>query len=444
LSWGSYSERLSGLMTPSKKSKTTKHGQRAANGADGKELRELALLFLRLGATSFGGPVAHIAMMEDEVVTRRQWLDRAHFMDMIGATNLIPGPNSTELAIHIGQRRAGWPGLIVAGVCFILPAVCIVLLLAWLYAAYGALPQAKGLLYGVQPVVIAIIAQALWKFAATAVKGIFTAVVALAAVALVMAGLNEVAVIALAAVAGLGSGLLARLGAGDIDTSPARKARTAEAAAPSTPSADDSAVPPPPRTPPIVLLAAGTSASVAPTLGGLFLAFLKIGSILYGSGYVLLAFLRADLVERLGWLTDRQLLDAIAIGQVTPGPVFTTATFIGYQIFHPIGGPALGIAGALAATLGIFLPSFLFVGFLALILDRLRASVVMRGFLDAVNAASLALMGVVTCQLLRVSIVDPLTTALAVVSLALLLRTRLNSAWLIAGGAVIGLASTLF
>jgi len=386
-----------------------------------KNLRELALLFLRLGATSFGGPAAHIALMEDEVVTRHKWLSRQQFLDLSGATNLIPGPNSTELAIHIGKHRAGWPGLIVAGAAFIFPAVLIVLALAWAYERYGSLPQMRWLLYGVQPVVIAIVAQALWKLARTALHGIFPIVVALVTITLIAAGINEVTVIALAAGVGLIAGWLTQRSKPQTEISP------------TTDDADPS--PEPPTSLPAIILLGSPAVLAAPTLTGIFLVFLKIGSVIYGSGYVLLAFLRADLVERLHWLTDQQLVDAVAVGQMTPGPVFTTATFVGYQI--------AGVPGALAATVGIFLPSFLFVGFLSLIMERLRDSPMMRVFLDSVNAASLALMAVVTFELLRIAVIhdqrlDLFTVAIALGTLALLLLSRVNSAWLIAGGAVLG------
>lgn len=403
---------------------------------DWRALRELAALFLKLGATAFGGLVAHIAMMEDEVVTRRKWLDRQHFLDLIGATNLIPGPNSTELAIHIGQQRAGWPGLLVAGTCFILPAMLIVMLLAWLYAHYGTLPQSRGIMLGVQPVVVAVIAQALWKFLQTALKGVFTIAITVIAASLVVVGINEVAVIALAALTGIIYGWLQHT-----------KCRThsnqnveQEAEEPVIDGAGDTDLHhwSTPKAP--VFLALGGTLSSVP-LWHLFVVFLKIGSVVYGSGYVLIAFLRADLVDRLHWLTDRQLLDAVAIGQLTPGPVFTTATFIGYQL--------MGVPGALVATMGIFLPSFLFVGLLSLILDRLRKSVIMRGFLDSVNAASLALMVVVTLQLALQTFTtnrqaDIISIVIALLSLLTLLQTRINSAWLIAGGAVAGVLRSLF
>ncbi|HYG68935.1 MAG TPA: chromate efflux transporter, partial [Anaeromyxobacteraceae bacterium] len=292
-------------------------------------LRELALLFLRLGATAFGGPAAHVAMMEDEVVRRRAWLTREEFLDLLGATHLIPGPNSTELAIHVGHRRAGFPGLVVAGVAFILPAMLIVLAIAWAYVAFGEVPAAEGLLRGVKPVVVAVVLQALAGFARTAIRtGPLGAVAAAAAIAS-LAGAHELLVLAAAGVAVVAT-RLARGGARP----------PAVALAPASPIVAPA-------------LAAGAAAAAPATAFGLFLAFVKIGSVLYGSGYVLLAFLRADLVERLGWLSEAQLLDAVAVGQVTPGPVFTTATFVGYVL--------AGTPGALAATAGIFLPAFVFV-----------------------------------------------------------------------------------
>jgi chromate transporter len=361
-------------------------------------VRELALLFLRLGAIAFGGPAAHIAMMEDEVVRRRGWLTREELLDLLSAASLIPGPNSTELAIHIGYRRKGWPGLIVAGVCFILPAALIVTVLAWLYVRYSRLPQAEAVLYGVKPVIIAIVAQALWRLAQTALKSpllIGAAVVALAAAFL---GVHELVVL-------FGVGVLLTL----VHTKRAM----------------------------FVMPLAALPAAAVPAVGllPLFLFFLKVGSVLFGSGYVLIAFLRADLVERWGWLSEAQLLDAVAVGQITPGPVFTTATFIGYLLG---GGP-----GAVVATAGIFLPAFVFVAISAPLVSRLRESKVAGAFLDGVNAATVALMAFVTWQLARTAVVDVPTIAIAVISAIILLRYDINSAWLIGGGAVAGLLTKL-
>lgn len=374
-------------------------------GGEERRLRELALLFLKLGTIAFGGPAAHIAMMEDEVVRCRGWLPRERFLDLLGATNLIPGPNSTEMAIHVGHARAGWPGLVVAGTCFILPAMAIVLVLTWGYVRFGSLALAQGALYGVKPVVIAVVAQAILGLGRTAVKTRALAAAGVASLALVAFGVDELLVLF---GAGLGM-LLTRAGS----------RRRVAAVAPFALSA------------PAVAGAAGAGATAPAGLWALFLVFLKIGSVLYGSGYVLLAFLRADFVERRGWLTEAQLLDAVAIGQVTPGPVFTTATFIGYLLG--------GLPGALVATLGIFLPAFLFVGLTGPLVAMARSSPAAGTFLDGVNVASLALMVLVTIQLGVAALVDPLTVLLAAASGLLLLRYRTNSAWLVLGGAAAGL-----
>jgi chromate transporter len=407
---------------------------------DADRLRELALLFGRLGATAFGGPAAHIAMMEDEVVTRRGWMTRQQFLDLVGATNLIPGPNSTELAIHIGKLRAGGPGLVVAGVCFILPAFCLVLLLAWLYKTYGTLPQTQWLLRGMSPVVVAIVVQALWKFAGTALKHKVAWAVSMLTLLVLWLGISELATLGLAATIGLASGLMSQRHArhrplssdGALNSAGVLPEHTSEAPC-FSPTAQESAhEQPPPRddsaSPPATLLIVSPMVATGTATWALFWSFLKIGSILYGSGYVLIAFLQAEFVPR--WLTQQQLIDAVAIGQVTPGPVFTTATFIGFQIG--------GWTGAVAATVGIFLPSFLFVALLSVLMKRLQSSLLMRSFLDAVNAASLALMAWATVILARSSLIDFVTVAIAIASLALLLRTRLNATWLLAAGALIG------
>lgn len=377
-------------------------------------LGELARLFLRLGATAFGGPAAHVAMMEDEVVTRRGWLTRAEFLDLVGATNLIPGPNSTELAIHIGRARGGWPGLLVAGACFILPAALIVAALAWGYARYGRVPEAAGLLHGVKPVVIAVVLQALWRLGRTAVTSWLLGAVAVVAAVAYLLGAGEIAVL-------VAAGVLVAL---------ARRARGArdDGAMPSSGGA--LALSPLGALP---LAGAGIGAA-AFGLWPLFAFFAKVGAVLFGSGYVLLAFLRTGLVAERGWLTEAQLLDAVAIGQVTPGPVFTTATFIGYLL----GGGA----GAAVATLGIFLPAFLFVAISGPLVPRLRRSPVAGAVLDGVNVASLALMAVVAAQLARAALVDGVTIAIALASAALLLRWRVNATWLVLGGAAVGLLTT--
>jgi chromate transporter len=369
----------------------------------------LAAVFLKLGVIGFGGPAAHIALMRDELVTRRGWVNDREFVDLLGATNLIPGPNSTEMAIHLGFSRAGWRGLIVGGTCFILPAFAIVLAFAWGYERYGGTPEVTWLLHGVKPVIIAIVVQALWGLSRTALRGPLPVVVAGGVFALYLLGVNEIALL-------FGGALLVlllrngqRLGRG-------------AAIFVLAPAAGAASLP----------LAASTARTHDANLWTLFLTFLKIGAVLYGSGYVLLAFLRNDFVERLGWITNQQLLDAVAVGQVTPGPVFTTATFIGYIV--------AGFPGAILATTAIFLPSFVFVAALNPIVPRLRASPVMSSLLDGVNASALGLMAAVTCVLGRDAIVDWWTALLAAGAAVALLRFRVPSVWLIAAGAAAGLA----
>lgn len=366
-------------------------------------LTEVALLFLKFGCVAFGGPAAHIAMMRAEFVQRRQWLDDQHFLDLLGATNLIPGPNSTEMTMHLGFLRAGWRGLIVAGVCFILPAMLIVMALAWIYVHFGTLPTATWLLYGVKPVVIAIIVQALWGLVPRAMSKPFHAGVGLVALVLYFVGVNELMLLGAAgAIVMLGQNLQRQRPGGMVGVV-------------------------------LPLLGLPLSAVALPSfsMSVLFFTFLKIGSVLYGSGYVLLAFLRSDFVLRLGWLTDQQLLDAVAIGQVTPGPVFTTATFIGFML--------AGVPGALWATVGIFLPAFVFVAISNPLIPRLRRSAWASGMLDGVNVASLGLMAAVTVQLGYASLRDPLTILVALVAAGVLFSRQVNATWLIAGGAMVGL-----
>lgn len=375
-----------------------------------QRLRELAAVFLRLGSIAFGGPAAHIAMIDDEVVKRRQWMGREQLLDLIGVTNLLPGPNSTELAIHIGYERAGWAGLWVAGSCFILPAMGIVWLLAAIYVRYQALPQLEGLLYGIKPVIIAIILQALVKLGRKALKDGPTAIAALGVVVAYFFQLNE---ILLLLVAGLAVMLVKNLRGGG----------RAALLLPFTGG-----------------LAQTGGAAPAATWAGpvwmqLFFFFLKVGSVLYGSGYVLLAFLQRDLVDRLGWLTSQELLDAIAIGQFTPGPVFTTATFVGYLV--------AGNAGAIAATLGIFLPAFLLVGLVNPWVPMLRRSRWFGGFLDGVNAASLGLMAAVLFTLGQTALVDGVTVGLAVLGAIAVFRLQINSAWIVLSGGLVGLVAQL-
>jgi chromate transporter len=371
-------------------------------------LLETAGLFLRLGTTAFGGPAAHIAIMEDEIVRRRGWLSREQFLDYLGATNLIPGPNSTELAIHVGMARHGWPGLLVAGVCFILPSAIIVGLIAWAYVRYGSLPDVAGVLRGITPVVIAIVASALWQLGRTAVKSARLAILGVGAFVALLAGVHELVVL-------LAAGVVAFAGAG-----PWRR-RLAALAGAAGASASLSAV--------AVLSSAGGPAAPF-SLWLLFLVFARIGAFLFGSGYVLLAFLRAEVVERLGWLTEQQLLDAVAVGQVTPGPLFTTATFIGYLLG--------GAAGAAVATVGIFLPAFVFVALSGPLVPRLRRSRVAGLVLDGVNVASLAMMAAVTVELSIATLRAPLPVALASLSLLAMTRYSINPSWLVAGGAAIG------
>lgn len=370
-------------------------------------LSEIGLLFLKLGMTAFGGPAAHIAMMDEEVVRRRQWLSQQEFLDYLSATNFIPGPNSTEMAIHIGHRRGGWPGLLIAGSCFIFPAAILVGILGWAYVRFGALPQAAALLYGVKPVVIAVVLEALWKLGRSAIRTAPLGGIALTSLLLNAAGVSELLVLV------IGGSLSLAVAWSRINRKPVTFCAIGAN---------------PPLWTATATLATGASVSLLP----IFLIFAKIGSVLFGSGYVLLAFLRADLVERYHWLTQQQLLDAVAVGQVTPGPVFTTATFIGY-ILH-------GASGAVAATVGIFLPAFFFVAISAPLMPRLRKSPIAGAILDGINVASLALMAWVTWQLARSAVFDWFTLGLALVSALLLFRFRgLNSAWLVLGAGLVGI-----
>jgi chromate transporter len=381
-------------------------------------LSELAALFLRLGFTAFGGPAAHVAIMEDEVVRRRRWLTHERFLDLLGASNLIPGPSSTELAIFIGYDQAGWRGLLVGGGCFILPAALMVAGLAWAYVRFGGLPQIAGVLYGIKPVVIAVVVQALWGLAPKAIKrSVWLGVLGAGACAAFALGVDALLVLlggGLAAV--VAARLASRKGAGD---APSLAPGLVGAAA-----------------------AGGTAIAAPASLLGLFLAFLKVGAVVFGSGYVLLAFLRADLVDRLHWLTEPQLLDAVAVGQVTPGPVFTTATFLGYVIAAR-EGTGMGLLGAAVATAGIFLPGFVLVAVTRPLVARIRRSPVAGAFLDGVNVAALALMAVVTVQLARSALVDVPTVAVALASGIALIRFKVNTTWLVAAGAAVGVLSSL-
>lgn len=363
-------------------------------------LWDIAAVFLKLGTTAFGGPAAHIAMLQQEVVEWRGWISQDEFLDHLGASNLIPGPTSTELVMHIGRKRGGWLGLVVAGTCFILPAGVMVGIIAWAYVRYGKLPAVSGLLYGVKPVVIAVILQAIWKLGRTAVKNGWLAIAGVIALGLSIVGVAPLLVLAAGALLALAMELTQIRGKnallGFVTVTPATGVATAG-------------------------------------LWPIFLVFVKIGAMVFGSGYVLLAFLRADLVERLGWVTQQQLLDAVAVGQITPGPVFTTATFLGFVL--------RGTSGAVAATVGIFVPAFVFVAISAPLIPRIRASRIAGAALDGINVASLALMAVVTWQLGRSALVDAATVAVALVSLvALFVFPQLNSAWLIAGAGLLGAA----
>ncbi len=375
---------------------------------------EVAASFLRLGCTAFGGPAAHLAMMEEEFVRRRGWLTHEEFADMIGAASLVPGPNSTEVAIHLGLRRAGVTGMVVAGLCFIVPAALMVAAIAWGYVRYGALPNVQAALYGIKPVVVAVVAQAIWLLVGKVVDAWPKRLALAGSVGASLLGVSEVAVLL---VAGLALGGRQALNEKSLrGLAPVATLLASVAAVAALPVAWASLRQAPPDTEP----------------GAIFLYFLKLGSVLYGSGYVLLAFLERDLVAQWGWLSQGRLLDAVAVGQFTPGPVFTTATFVGYVLAGPWG--------ALAATVGIFLPSFLFVAIGGRLLPRLRNSPASGGFLDGINAAALGLMGVVGCRLALDGLRDPATSILAGASLLLLVRWKVNSAWLILAGAALGIA----
>src|SRR5579885_3250357 len=396
----------------------------AAGGAEAKEvgaraerLWEVVGVFLRLGFTAFGGPAAHIAMMRQEIAQRRRWVSAERFVDLIGLVNLIPGPSSTQLAIYLGYLRAGWPGLIVAGVCFIGPAMLIVLAFAWAYVTFGSLPQTGWLLYGIKPVVIAIIAVALWGLFRIILKGALPVIFLVLILVAYLAGLNTLlALFGGGIVYGLVR-MLTRRSTGKPEAAAlpmtAGSARSAGKALATTSAAT-----------------AAATAAVPFSQWTLFFTFLKIGVVLYGSGYVLLAFLRADFVHGLGWLSDKQLLDAVSVGQFTPGPVFTTATFVGYLVG--------GWQGALVATLGIFLPSFAFIPIIHPIAARLRRSPWTAALLDGINVAALALMAGVLLQLGQNALSDVLTWAVALIAFVILLRFKLNSALLILVGAAIG------
>jgi chromate transporter len=378
-----------------------------------RPLREVVSLFLRLGFLAFGGPAAHIALMEAEVVRRLKWLDHEQFLDLLGLANLLPGPSSTELAIFLGYRRAGWRGLVAAGVCFIAPAMLMVLALAWAYVRFGTLPAAQGLLYGVKPVIIVIVLQALWNLGRKAAKTRLLIGIGSLACLLTVRGGFELPVL-------FGAGLLH-----GVLRWTCLKPRLS------------------PRPLGVMLLVAGLFVAVPlliakvtlvtgqATPGSLFVVFTKVGATLYGSGYVLLAFLRGDLITRLHWLSSGQLLDATAVGQVTPGPVFTTATFIGYLLS--------GWRGAVAATVGIFAPGFVYVAAAGPLVRRLRESPLAGAFMDGLNAAAIGLMAAVTIQLGQAALVDAMTWIIAAGAAELVFLFEVNSVWVVLGGALVGL-----
>jgi chromate transporter len=373
-------------------------------------LIETASLFLKLGILGFGGPAAHIAMMDDEAVRQRKWLTRQDFLDFVGATNLIPGPNSTEMTMHIGYVHAGWQGMIVAGASFIFPAVLITLFFAWLYEGYGSLPQARPFLAGIQPVVIAVILGAVWRLGKKAAKSWQLIVIGTAVALAVILGSNELLALFIGGILGMVWLVW-------------QKRREQK---------NDLPLFILPASHPLLQQAADflQVTAVSPGLWQIFLFFLMIGSILYGSGYVLIAFIEGWLVNDFGWLTQQQLLDAVAVGQLTPGPVLTTATFIGYQL--------RGFPGAIVATLGIFIPSFIFVAILNPIVPRLRQNIWTAAFLDAINASAVGLMTAVLIRLASNTLTSWQAWVIFGITAVLAIRFKVSSIWLVLGGALIG------
>ncbi len=373
-------------------------------------LKEIAAVFLKLGITAFGGPAAHVAMMDEEIVQKRKWLKKDKFLDLYGATNLLPGPNSTELAIHLGYERGGWQGLIIAGVSFILPAMLIVIAFALAYTRYGYLPEVSGILYGIKPVIIAVVLQALIRLGKSAVKDIYTGVIGTIVIVLSFLGFHELFLLAF-------SGIIIMLIKNMNKLSKSKMLTLL----------------------PILPIASVVNTDITKSymgLSDLFFTFLKIGSVLYGSGYVLLAFLETNFIEKYGVLTSGQLLDAVSVGQFTPGPVFTTATFVGYMI--------QGLPGAILATIGIFLPSFLLVGLLNPLIPKLRSSSFIAALLDGINVASWGLMAVVSWKLGASALVDMPTIIIALVAYFILFKYKINSAWLVISGGIAGLIISLF
>jgi chromate transporter len=375
----------------------------------------IARLFLKLGAIGFGGPAAHIALMDEEVVKRRRWLTREHFLDLLGATNLIPGPNSTEMAIHVGFSYGGWPGLVVAGVCFVLPAVILTGLLAWIYVGFGTVPAIAPLLYGIKPAVVAIIAAALWRLGKKAVKSRPLGIIAAAVIPLLLWGVNEVVALLIGGVVGMF--WLRRPPNAPTEQTASLWVAVTNGLALTT----------------RLEIAQAAAVTTGATLGQIALVFLKVGTVLFGSGYVLIAFLEGELVGR-GWLTQTELLDAIAIGQFTPGPVLSTATFIGYLL--------AGVPGAVVATVGIFLPSFCFVAVLNPLIPKLRQSPWAAAFLDAVNASAVALMAVVTVRLAGLTLWgDAIAIGITLLAAVAIFRFKIGPVWVVLGGAALGLLS---
>lgn len=364
-------------------------------------LKEVATVFFKLGCFAFGGPAAHIAMMEDEVVTKREWMTRDYFLDLIGTTNLIPGPNSTEMTMHCGYERAGRPGLFVAGICFIFPAVIITGFLAYLYVAYGQLPEVEPFIFGIKPAVLAIIASAILKLGKKALKGWELAVIGILVFMASVLGINEIIALLSAGILGMCYFYVR-----------SRVSTSVKSIAP------------------VFLVTGGFFSTVLKvTTANVFWTFLKVGAVLYGSGYVLFAYLDTELVSR-GWLTRPELIDAIAVGQFTPGPVLSTATFIGYQL--------TGIWGAFAATAGVFLPSFLFVLILNPFIPRMRRSTILRYFLDSVNIAAVAVMLAVLYVMTKDTLTDWRAIVIAIVCSYLTFGTKLSVIWIIIIGAVAG------
>ncbi|MDR3627674.1 MAG: chromate efflux transporter [Ignavibacteriaceae bacterium] len=375
------------------------------------KLREIAALFLKLGFTAFGGPAAHIAMMEDEVVKKRKWITHDHFLDLLGATNLIPGPNSTEMAIHIGYVKAGWKGLITAGVCFIMPASIITLILAYLYKAYGTMASPEAFISGMHPAIIAVIFAAMYRLSRPKMKNYFMLTVMALVAVLNLAGIDEVFLLICSGVLGIIWELREK-----IITSFSMLFSV--------------------NIPAVITGLFFTnnilSISAGATPAGIFLFFLKIGMVLYGSGYVLIAYLQGGLVESRHWLTHKQLLDAIAIGQFTPGPVLSTATFIGYQL--------TGITGAVSATAAIFLPSFLLILLIGPFIPKIRKYKAASGFLNGVNAASLGLMLSVTLLLAKTALTNLSSVIIFLLAVILLVIKNVNAVWIILGSAAAGWA----